>query len=62
MGRERDVKKMAVKTLFTHNDFVNILSQYDLGAYTQSEAIQQGTVQTNFFTNKANRERNAMER
>lgn len=40
---------MTVKTPFTHDDFVNILSQYDLGAYTQSEAIQQGTVQTNYF-------------
>ena len=40
---------MTVKTPLTHDDFVNILSQYDLGAYTQSEAIQQGTVQTNYF-------------
>lgn len=40
---------MAVKTPFIHDDFVNILSQYDLGAYTQAEAIQRGTVQTNFF-------------
>ncbi len=40
---------MAVKTPFTREDFVNILSQYDLGAYTRSEAIRQGTVQTNFF-------------
>ena len=40
---------MSVKTPLTHDDFVNILSQYDLGAYTQSEAIQQGTVQTNYF-------------
>jgi homoserine kinase type II len=40
---------MAVKTPFTHDDFVSILSQYDLGAYTRSEAVRQGTVQTNFF-------------
>ena len=40
---------MTVKTVFTHNDFVAILSQYDLGAYNHSEAIQQGTVQTNYF-------------
>lgn len=40
---------MAVKTLFHNNDFVDILSRYDLGAYNSSEAIQQGTVQTNYF-------------
>jgi homoserine kinase type II len=40
---------MAVKTPFTPDDFVNILSQYALGAYTHSEAVQQGTVQTNYF-------------
>ncbi len=40
---------MAVKTPFTPDDFVAILSQYDLGAYTYSEAIQRGTVQTNYF-------------
>jgi Ser/Thr protein kinase RdoA (MazF antagonist) len=40
---------MTIKTLFTHNDFAAIFSQYDLGANTHSEAIQQGTVQTNYF-------------
>ena len=40
---------MAVKTPFTHEDFVNILSEYDLGELIHSEAIKQGTVQTNFF-------------
>ena len=40
---------MAVKTLFTPDDFVAILSQYDLGVYTHSEAIQRGTVQTNYL-------------
>jgi len=39
---------MAVKTLFTSDDFAHILSQYDVGAYRQSEPIQQGTVQTNY--------------
>src|SRR4029079_5612632 len=40
---------MAIKTAFTAPDFIVILSQYDLGAYTHSAAIQQGTVQTNYF-------------
>lgn len=40
---------MAVKSQFTHNDFTSILAQYDMGEYTRSEAIQQGTVQTNYF-------------
>ncbi|MBL7113286.1 MAG: homoserine kinase [Bacteroidales bacterium] len=40
---------MAVKTLFNNNDFVDILSVYDLGTYNISEAIQQGTVQTNYL-------------
>lgn len=40
---------MTVKTPFTPHDFYAILSQYDLGAYTHSEAIVQGTVQTNYF-------------
>ena len=42
---------MTVKTSFTDDDFVNILSHYNLGAYVRSQAIQQGTVQTNFFIN-----------
>ena len=40
---------MAVKTPFSPADFVHILAQYDRGAFTQAEPIQQGTVQTNFF-------------
>ena len=42
---------MAVKTQFTRDDFESILLQYDLGAYSYADAIQQGTVQTNFFIN-----------
>jgi len=40
---------MTVKTPFSKYDFVNILSQYELGTYIRSEPIAQGTVQTNFF-------------
>jgi homoserine kinase type II len=40
---------MAVRTRFTPDDFVTILAHYDLGAYIRSEAIQQGTVQTNYL-------------
>ena len=40
---------MVVKTQFTQNEFVQLLSGYDLGNYIRSEALQQGTVQTNFF-------------
>lgn len=40
---------MAVKTPFSQHDFVNMLSQYDLGAYNQSKPVLGGTVQTNFF-------------
>ena len=40
---------MVVKTQFTQDDFVKILSQYDLGTYIRSAALQQGTVQTTFF-------------
>ena len=39
---------MAVKTPFTPDNFAAILSRYDLGVYTHSEAIQRGTVQTNY--------------
>lgn len=39
---------MAVKTPFTHDDLAELLSPYDLGTYVRAEAIQQGTVQTNF--------------
>lgn len=39
---------MAVKTLFTGDDFVEILSRYNLGAYVGSQPIHEGTVQTNY--------------
>lgn len=39
---------MAAKTHFTQDDLVAMLSQYDLGTYVHAEAIQQGTVQTNY--------------
>jgi Ser/Thr protein kinase RdoA (MazF antagonist) len=39
---------MAAKTSFAPDDFVTILSQYDLGTYADSEAILRGTVQTNY--------------
>ena len=40
---------MTVKTEFTRDDFTAILSHYDLGEYVGSEAIAQGTVQTNYY-------------
>jgi homoserine kinase len=40
---------MAVKTPFSHQDFNHILSQYELGTYTQSAPVSQGTVQTNYI-------------
>ncbi|TFG66262.1 MAG: homoserine kinase [Anaerolineales bacterium] len=40
---------MTVKTTFTPADFTSILSMYDLGTYKASEAVPQGTVQTNYF-------------
>lgn len=40
---------MNVKTRFTQEDFRSILAEYAVGAYTYSEAIQQGTVQTNYL-------------
>ena len=39
---------MVVKTKFTHDDFVEILSMYDLGVLIHCEAITHGTVQTNY--------------
>jgi len=44
---------VAVKSQFNRDDFRSILAQYDVGAYTHSEAIQQGTVQTNYFVDTA---------
>ncbi len=40
---------MAVKTTFTDDEFADILLRYDLGTYIRSEAISQGTIQTNYF-------------
>jgi Ser/Thr protein kinase RdoA (MazF antagonist) len=40
---------MTVKTEFTMDDFVSTLSMYDLGTFKHSEAIQQGTVQSNYI-------------
>jgi Ser/Thr protein kinase RdoA (MazF antagonist) len=40
---------MAVKTKFSKNDFINILSNYDLGEYKDSKPFTTGTVQTNFL-------------
>ena len=41
--------KVAVKTEISHQDFVYILSYYDLGAFIQASPITAGTVQTNYF-------------
>ena len=40
---------MAVKTNFSKNDFVEILSNYDLGEYKKSKPFTTGAVQTNFL-------------
>lgn len=40
---------MAVKTLFTPDDFEVILSHYDLGAYRRAEPIERGKIQTNYY-------------
>lgn len=42
---------MTMKTRFTDLDFAAILSQYELGTYAEAEAIQRGTVQTNYLLN-----------
>ncbi len=39
---------VAVKTHFARDDFERILAQYAVGVYAYSEAIQAGTVQTNY--------------
>jgi Ser/Thr protein kinase RdoA (MazF antagonist) len=44
---------MAVKTEFTRDDFVSILSSYDLIGYVGSHLVEQGTVQTNYFVDTA---------
>lgn len=40
---------MAVKTKFSKNDFLKILSDYDLGEYKSSKPFITGAVQTNFL-------------
>ena len=40
---------MAVKTIFSQTDFVNILTEYDIGAFKAAEPIAAGTVQTNYL-------------
>ena len=40
---------MAVKTQFSQQDFIYLLSQYDLGTYSQAYPISEGTVQTNYL-------------
>lgn len=40
---------MVVKTKFTENDFVKILSDYSLGDYKSSQPIKEGTIQTNYI-------------
>jgi len=45
---------MAVKTTFSNEEFVQILANYDLGAFQSSESISKGTVQTNFVVNTTN--------
>ncbi len=40
---------MAVKTKFSKDDFIRILSDYDLGEYKSSKPFTTGAVQTNFL-------------
>jgi len=40
---------VAVKTKFSHKEFSNILSNYDLGKLVFSKVIREGTVQTNYI-------------
>lgn len=40
---------MIVKTNFSKEDFIKILTQYDLGEFINSTPITKGTVQTNFI-------------
>lgn len=40
---------MAVKTVFSRQQFREILSLYTLGAYRDAQPVSQGTVQTNYF-------------
>lgn len=46
---------MTAKTFFSHHDFSEILSAYDLGTYIDSVPVAQGTVQTNFFLQTSQR-------
>ncbi len=40
---------MAVKTKFSKNELIEILSNYNLGEYKESKPIVEGTVQTNYL-------------
>jgi len=42
-------RPMAAKTPFSSDNFVTMLAPYALGEYLGSEAVAQGTVQTNYF-------------
>ena len=44
---------MAVKTVFSEQQFLDILSSYALGEYRVSLSIPEGTVQTNYFLQSA---------
>jgi len=40
---------MVAKTKFSENDFIKLVSNYDLGGYKKSKPFTTGTVQTNFL-------------
>lgn len=40
---------MTIKTPFSQQDFLPILSQYDLGTFIHADPVTQGSVQTNYF-------------
>ncbi|MEM7034422.1 MAG: homoserine kinase [Chloroflexota bacterium] len=42
---------MTVRTLFSSEDFIQILTHYDLGTFVSATPISQGTVQTNYIVN-----------
>ncbi len=44
---------MAVKTLFSQDDFSAILAHYDLGSFRRAEPLEQGTIQTNYLLETA---------
>ena len=43
------IKLMAVKTVFSREDFLVLLAEYNLGDYLASEPFTSGTVQTNYL-------------